>query len=133
MGSIVLIGLVLILASGAVHYVAMTVLQARIAGISVNRAAKAQLALLGLSAAHLLEAGFESLNDLLLNSCSAAMLYLIATERSHPRCARDPVNRSGAPSIRNTPSQFVGVPESSNRCLIVFDQVPGKIHLVLLR
>ena len=144
MSSMVLIGLMLMLASGAVHYVAMTVLHARISGISVNRAAKTQLALLGLSAAHLFEAGIyaagfqlgetlglggfsgaytsdgmgvyyfslvnytslglgdiyptghlrflaglESLNGLLLISCSAAMLYLVATERSMPD-AREP-------------------------------------------
>ena len=52
-----LMGLVLVLICGGVHYVAMTTLHDRITGLAINRAAKAQLALLGLSVAHLVEAG----------------------------------------------------------------------------
>lgn len=132
-------GLVLLLVCGGVHYVAMTMLHTRIIRLSVSRAAKAQLALLGLAVAHLIEAGvyatgfrfgerlglggfsgadtsdamsvfyfslvnytslglgdiyptghlrflagLESLNGFLLISCSAAMLYVIATERPQP-------------------------------------------------
>ncbi len=132
-----LMGLVLVLVCGGVHYVAMTTLHERITRLRLNRAAKAQLALVGLSIAHLIEAavyaagfclgeqwrlggfsggdtsdamsvfyfslvnytslglgdiyptghlrflaGLESLNGFLLISCSAAMLYLIATERA---------------------------------------------------
>lgn len=139
MTAALLMGLALLLVCGGVHYVAMTTLHERITRLPVNRAAKAQLALLGLSAAHLIEAGLyaagfrlgerlalggfsgadtsdgmsvfyfslvnytslglgdiyptghlrflaglESLNGFLLISCSAAMLYLIATERSQP-------------------------------------------------
>jgi len=133
------IGIALLLMCGGVHYAAMTTLHERITRLSVNRATRAQLALLGLSTAHLIEAaiyaagfrlgerlglggfsgadssdamsafyfslvnytslglgdiyptghlrflaGLESLNGFLLISCSAAMLYLIATERSQP-------------------------------------------------
>ncbi|MEO1326513.1 MAG: ion channel [Pseudomonadota bacterium] len=133
------IGLALVVLCGGVHYVAMITLHDLIARLSMNRAAKAQLALVGLSVAHLIEAGvyalgfrlgegvglggfdgamssdamstfyfslvnytslglgdiyptghlrflagLESLNGFLLISCSAAMLYLIATERSQP-------------------------------------------------
>jgi hypothetical protein len=134
-----LIGLGLVLICGGVHYAAMTTLHNRISQLSMNRAAKAQLALVALSVAHLIEAGvyalgfrvgeglglggfagaetsdamsafyfslvnytslglgdiyptghlrflagLESLNGFLLISCSAAMLYLIATEGSQP-------------------------------------------------
>lgn len=139
MTAALLMGLVLVLVCGGVHYVAMTTLHERITRLRLNRAAKAQLALVGLSIAHLIEAavyaagfrlgerwllggfsgadtsdsmsvfyfslvnytslglgdiyptghlrflaGLESLNGFLLISCSAAMLYLIATERSQP-------------------------------------------------
>jgi hypothetical protein len=135
-----LLGLVLVLFCGGVHYATMTSLQNLLARLNFSRAAKSQLALLGLSTAHLIEAamyasgfhfgermglgsfagaetsdamsvfyfslvnftslglgdiyptghlrflaGLESLNGFLLISCSAAMLYLVAMERSQPR------------------------------------------------
>lgn len=60
MMSVLSMGLVLLLVCGGVHYVAMTMLHARITRLSVSRAAKAQLASLGLAVAYLIEAGVHA-------------------------------------------------------------------------